>query len=297
MCAQSQSASEYARGGYSQTLQLMSELNPLRLSGAFAMMQAQILKGHIDESVSAEQRLFTLAAVVGYGTDWTWFHVDWERCIEAVNRDLVKAGRKPISRYHASDCSTRHGDFKDWGMEEQKDLTSKLLGVFAKHPTKTIAYTMDLDAFVEVFPEAAGDPKKAAYSVLTKLLVFKIGDYLYSLNPRSRITLIHDRCAYNGTILESFDKIKDDASFQFRSCLTTIAPMSWEDCRLLQCADLIAYENMKAIERQGTVRSQRFTLKSLLALESFGGLGHFMDRDSIDKISEVMKTQKQNLLW
>jgi hypothetical protein len=262
MCAQSQSAPENAIGVCPQALELMSELNPLKLSGVFVMMKAHILKGHIDESVNADQRLFTLAAVVSYGTDWTWFHVDWERCIEAVNRDLVKTGREPISRYHASDCSSRQGEFKDWGIEEQKDLTSKLLGVFASHPTRTIAYTIDLDAFKEVFPDAGRDCIKAAYSVLTKLLVFRIGEYLYNLNPQARITLIHDRCPYNGTVLESFDKIKDDASFQFRHCLTTIAPMSWEDCRLLQCADLIAYENMKEIERQGTIRSRRFTSKA-----------------------------------
>ena len=272
---------------------VLNDLNPLGLEhGTFV-----IIKGHVDESISADQRLFTFSAVIAEGIDWMWFDVDWQNCIEQVNRKLKKEGRKQISRYHASDCSSREGEFAGWTTDEQISLTQQLLNVFRNHYTKTIAYTVDLREFIEVFPEGQSDPLRTAYTVLTKFLMFEIGEWLHKLNPKAKITLIHDRCQYNGTILQSFDKLKDDPSFKHRSCFTTLAPMSWEDCRLLQSADLLAFENMKEVERQGTNRPRRKTLELLLDLDTFGGRARYLDRETIGEIHKIMKVQRENLLW
>src|ERR1035438_2626994 len=87
------------------------------------------LTGYIDESLNKAGRLFTMSAIIAERMDWMWFEVDWENCIEGINRQLKKDGRTPISGYHASDFSNGKGEFTGWGKEELIDLAKQLLNV------------------------------------------------------------------------------------------------------------------------------------------------------------------------
>jgi|ERR1035438_2008430 hypothetical protein len=155
------------------------------------------LTGYIDESLNKAGRLFTMSAIIAERMDWMWFEVDWENCIEGINRQLKKDGRTPISRYHASDFSNGKGEFTGWGKEELIDLAKQLLNVLKVHNTKTVSYTIDLVALAEAFPQWKCDPLRGGYDFLTAFLVREIGEWLGKRNnPDARVKLIHDRCQY-----------------------------------------------------------------------------------------------------
>jgi len=254
------------------------------------------LTGYIDESINKDKRLFTLSAIIAERMDWMWFEVDWENCIEKINRQLKKDGRTPISRYHASDFSNGKGEFTDWAKEELIDLAKQLLNVLKVHNTETVSYTIDLVTLAEVFPQWKSDPLRGGYDFLTAFLVREIGEWLGKYNnPKARVKLIHDRCQYNQAIQDSFQGLICNPSFRGRFYLETIEPSSWQKCKLLQAADLVAYECMKDAETKITSRNRRISLKLLLDMESFGMTAKYIGSDEVYGIAKAWEAHVKSL--
>ena len=251
------------------------------------------LRGHIDESYS--KRVFTLSCLVGIGSDWVQFSRAWKRAIERCNKRLRAKGRKPIARYHAADCSNRKNEFSDWTLEEQIELTAELIDVFKRHehPVDVTAYSVNLLDFARVFPEIkpGKNTLRSLYSLLTKFLLIEMGDR-YCKQSAVRMALIHDRCPYDAVILSAFNSTIKDPTFRSAKRFTTLVSMSWESCVPLQGADLVAYENMKEVERRIDGRRRRKSLELLLDLGSFGGRGRTIKPEGLLVIKQVYDALK-----
>lgn len=246
-----------------------------------------VLTGYIDDS--GNQDLFTLSCLHGDVGHWFWFEQDWIKLLETVNEKLRKQGRPEISRYHAADCSSCKGEFSDWTLEEQIDLTQRIVEIFRKHAFHIVSYTVNLRELVEIIPEIKPNPRGFAYVVLLQLLMLEIGDFTLKSHPGTIISLIHDRSDYDAALLDAFNQMLEDPYFQYRDRFTTIAPMSWERCVPLQAADLFAYENFKEGERQGTERKMRKSFKLLLALQgAIGGRGRGFDKNSLGELKKMV---------
>ena len=255
------------------------------------------LTGYIDESINKDKRLFTMSAIIAERMDWMWFEVDWENCIKKINRQLKKDGRTPISRYHASDFSNGKGEFTGWAKEELIDLAKQLLNVLKAHNTKTISYTIDLVALAEAFPQWKSDYLRGGYDFLTAFLVREIAEWLGKCgNPNVRIKLIHDRCQYHQVIQESFQGLMSHPKFTHRIYFETVEPSSWQECKLLQAADLVAYESMKDAETKIDPRNRRKSLQLLLDMESFGMTAKYIGSDEVYRIAEELELNQKNLL-
>jgi hypothetical protein len=254
------------------------------------------LTGYIDESINKDMRLFTMSAIIAERMDWMWFEVDWENCIERINRLLKKDGRTPISRYHASECSNTVGDFNDWSQEEQRSLTKQLLDIFRAHNTRTISYTIDFIALAETFPQWKNDPLQGGYYFLTAFLVREIAEWLGKRdNPNDRIKLIHDRCQYNQTIQNSFQELLSNQLFKQRFNFETIKSSSWQECRLLQAADFITYAGMKEAGRKINSGNRSLPLKLLLDMESFGMTAKYIGSDEVNGIAKAWEAHVESL--
>ena len=254
------------------------------------------LTGYIDESISRDRRLFTVSAIIAERMDWMWFEVDWENCIDRVSRQLKIEGRTPISRYHASDFSNGKGEFEGWAKEELTDLAKQLMNVLKMHNTKTISYTIDLVALAEAFPQWNRDHLIGGYDFLTAFLVREIGEWLGKRNnPDARVKLIHDRCQNNQIIQESFRCLMSHPKFTHRLYFETIEPSSWQECKLLQAADLVAYESMKDAERKITPRNRRISLELLLEMASFGMTAKYIGSDEVDGIAKALESHMEGL--
>jgi hypothetical protein len=246
-----------------------------------------MLRGYIDESIDKRQNIFTLACLMSTGKEWMELERAWKIYLAGWNKRLKKLGRPPLTRYHASDCRNLKREFVGWSTDEQRELTRGLLDILKRSArTNTIAYDTNLADVCEVFAEANKDRLQAAYSILTKLLISSIGHDQGALDPTGKITLFHDHCDYDNTILQSFKQMTEDPAFAHRQYFTSISSLSWEDCIALQPADLVAYEVFKETERRLT-KPERGTSKALLAmldLPAFGIRSRTLDRKTLFEI-------------
>jgi hypothetical protein len=264
--------------------EVWAPLKPCGDGGSFLVLAA-----YVDESGNGE--FFTLSCVVAKYSEWVWFELDWQRCLEQKNAQLETEHRQTISRYHAADSSSRVNQFYNWTTEEQIAFTKSLIGVFDAHVTECIAYTLNLKELVEEIPTVADDPKQFAYVLLLKYLMIEIGKNILAQERDELVSIIHDRAeGYNQILLEAFDAMLNDPTFLYRKRFSSITPMSWEHCIPLQAADLLAYENFKEVERQPDIRKRRKSFEAIINLEeTFRGKCVYIDRKGIRDIKAILE--------
>jgi hypothetical protein len=259
-----------------------------------------IFKGYIDESYGPERNIFTLSCILATGKDWDDFERRWTRTIAAKNRELVKAGRPTITRYHASDCSGRRNEFKKWGLDERDEFVKNLFKGFGFIPTFTVVFDVQMKELCEIFPEYAEHPLEASYHWLTRFLMLTIASDFQRHNPQNRpikFTLFHDRTggngAYDPTILRAFNSLINDETFSGRGMFSTIAPLSWQDCVLLQLADLLAFENFKQAQARLDKRDSRKSFKALFDFQNFGIHSKTVNRRSLEALGELVSAARR----
>lgn len=238
-----------------------------------------VFRGYIDESYNAQdQNLFALSCLTTTGKEWLEIERAWKLHLSAINKKLRKEGRPIITRYHASDCSGRRGEFEGWTLDERDAFVRGLFGILKRSGTgfHAVAYVIELDDLCDVFPEFAKDRLEAAYAILPKFVMNTLGDdYRTMAQGRpAKITLFHDRTGgdgkYDPMILRSFNSQMSDPNFHFKEFFNTITAWGWEDCIALQPADLVAFECFKEAEAKLEARKSRRSFKALLDMEAFG---------------------------
>ena len=256
-----------------------------------------MFRGYIDES-HHNYKLFALSCLIAKGKDWFGMERMWKEHLAAKNKQLKKAGRKLISRYHATDCNGRRNDFEGWEEDERNEFVFGLFNIFKRVPVHAVGYDIDLDRLCRVFPEWSKDRLEAAYQVLVPFIMHTIGEDFRNLGGGvpAKVTLFHDRTASDGkydlVILSAFNREKTDIDFPYASYFTTIAPLGWEDCIALQSADLVAFEVFKDAEVRAKRKDQRKSLKALIDLEAFGIHTKSVKADDLWKMRKLMEREK-----
>ena len=250
-----------------------------------------ILRGYIDESYNKDRTVFVLSCLLSTGSEWAHIVNKWKRCLRHKNKELVTAGRKPISRYHASESNARDNEFEGWNKDELREFSIKLISILGGRGTDTAAYCVNLNELRNIFMEKAKeDVLVPAYDLLTQYVVTELGSrYERVLDQNVKITLFHDWAGkYNAVISNAFSRLIDQPDFRFKSLFTTIAPLHWEDCIALQPADLVAFEMMKA-EQQRLVgrKALRPSLQSLIDLGNFGVQKYTLTKTTLLALKKV----------
>lgn len=250
-------------------------------------------RGYIDESYDPEyENVFTLSCLLSTGRIWLDLSRAWRLMLDSWNRRLKKHRRPKISRYHAADCSNLKKEFKDWSIDEQKELFADILKIFKRHQVDTVALSVNLQDMDAYFPEARKhaqpDFRTFLYGMTTRFLIGRIADRFCTRYPNPRIALVHDRNAYDAVMLDGFNQQMADPAFEHKHCFTAFAPTGWEHCIPLQPADLVAYENFKDALRKINPRERRISLKMLIDLDAFSGRAQSMDKPAILRLREEM---------
>lgn len=258
-----------------------------------------LFKGYIDESYDKDQKIFSLSCLIAQGKAFSEMERMWKLHLAAKNKQLAKEGRRLISRYHATDCNSRHGDFEGWSEDERNAFVLGLFGIFKRTPVHTVGYDVDLDNLCDVFPEFADKRLELAYAVLLDFLMYTIADDFAKLNQGHRevkITLYHDRTAngkYDPTILRQFNSTLNSKNFPYGHYFTSISSMSWENCLLLQPADLVAFEIFREAEQKTKGRTSRKSFDALINMESFGiHTKSFVDKETMFKLREMAERNR-----
>ena len=261
-----------------------------------------ILRGYIDDSKDA--KTFNMTVVIADGGTWFYWEQDWLKIIKAKNESLIAEGRRPISRYHASDCQFKYNEFRGWSDPERDDFFKQLVTASEKYKMHVLGYSFDLKDVAEQIPESKLNPEGFCYVIGLCYLMLEIGDFTLSEQNHKDavISLIHDRCNYNGVLADMFSGMLEDIGFKYRSRFATLAPMGWEHCAPLQMADLMAYENRKESQRL-TYRkgdSRRRSLDRILQYGQIGGRLRGFDRATLkelrDRINEMPEESRNRVL-
>jgi hypothetical protein len=251
-----------------------------------------MLRGYIDESYN--KRIFTLSCIVGTSHDWLWIESAWKKIIREKNKELRRAGRQQISRFHAADLSSCRGEFSGWSVDEQIGFAKSVLGVFHRFETVMIAYSIPIDDYKAVFPEDIANPMPNMYGLLLKFILTETVHQLidgieeHTLKP-IHIALFHDRSDCDSEIHGAFNQMMTDTTFSHKHFFSSITPMGWENCIPLQAADLIAYEAFKDAERKLTGRARRKSLTSILESDTFGGRSASFNLKALTKLRKEME--------
>ena len=256
-----------------------------------------LFHGYMDESYDRHQKLFAFSCLIASRKDWAEMERAWKLHLAAKNKQLKKAGRQLLSRYHATDCSSMHGEYEGWDATEQIEFVKGLFGIFKRSAVHAVGYDVNLDDLCEVFPEWAGDRLEVAYSLLTKFVMETIGEDFTKMGKSlpATVKLFHDRTAngkYDATILHSFDHRLADEGFDYARYFTTITPLTCKDAVALQPADLVAFEVFKEAERKAKERQQRKSFKALLDMYSFGIHTRSFTRRVLTKLRERIYKDK-----
>jgi hypothetical protein len=254
-----------------------------------------ILIGYIDESYN--HHFFTLSCLLARPQDWMWMQSAWRKVLRDKNKELKRAGRPLISRFHAADCSSRKGEFDGWDVDEQIAFVKHLLSIFINHMSSMVAWTIPIDDFKTVFHEHQKDPLPQMYGVLTK---FVMGQTVHEIESqgykgaieRVKISFVHDRNSYDSHIHGAFDQLKHDPNFRGRESFTTVTSVGWESCIPLQAADLIAYEAFKDAAGRVAGRSRRRSFASILDSRSFGGRSKSFTLEALQDLRKSMESSK-----
>lgn len=248
-----------------------------------------LAKGYFDESFGPERNVFALSCVISTGKNWGEIERKWKLHLAAKNRELERAGRPLISRYHASDCSGRHGEFEGWTHDERDRFVLGLFQIFKQVSTFTVVYDAQMDDICKVFPETK-DRLEAAYYWLTLFTIIQIGN---DIGKGNKLTLFHERTGgrgkYDATMLRAFNQLKNDKTFSYRDNFTTIAPLGWEDSIALQPADLVAFECYKQAEARLVARKSRKFFTALLNLGAFGIHSKTLNQESLVRLKELVE--------
>src|SRR5580693_860938 len=92
-----------------------------------------------DASDQRKERVIAVAAIAGYEDWWQQVEVDW----------TARCGGIP---FHATDCESDSGDYKDIPHEQNKGMYRDLVGILATSRLGGIGLAYDLVASKKVFP-------------------------------------------------------------------------------------------------------------------------------------------------
>jgi len=260
-----------------------------------------LFKGYFDESYDGSAvNLFTLSCLVATGKDWFEIERAWKLQLAAKNKQLKKEGRAPISRYHASECSGRRGDFEGWSHDERDTFVCELFGVIKRsRGVHAVAYDMQLDDVCDVFPEWSKDRLETAYAVLPKFVMWTLGEDFQQMarGVSARINLFHDQTGgegrYDPTISRAFDGQMADPNFPYKQYFHTISPKRWESCVPLQLADLVAFEWYKEADARLEARKTRKSFQALLDMEAFGIHSKSFTKEILQELREHMQSNEK----
>ena len=148
---------------------------------------------------------------------------------------------------------------------------------------------MPLQLLVQEFPETKPNPIGFAYITLLTHMMEQIGDTTLSIYKQDVISLHHDRCDYDAALQEQFaGLVAEDSTFKYRNRFTSLTPESWQDCLLLQPADLIAYENFKESMRAHTNRDRRGSLAAIVDLDAVSGRSRGFTQQGIREMKSIV---------
>jgi hypothetical protein len=218
-----------------------------------------LLRFYADESYSPNS--FNFGGWLGADSEFSRLESQWVKRLEFERRTHGK-----FERFHATNCNAKTEDYAGWTDAKKIEHTKALLRVVTRRKLAAVCAGLDRKALLRVYPEEVGnDPLEPAYNLTVKQLMMMISRYVKK-GSGYRVAIIHDWAGerYNTIIQQAFAKMRDDTRWPQRDLFISCTPMKWQDCILLQPADMIAFDTRKLLD--SVIRSSAQMRRSLQAI-------------------------------
>jgi hypothetical protein len=219
-----------------------------------------LLRFYADESYS--DTAFNFGGWLGLESEFSRLESQWLKRIDFERR---KHGK--FERFHATYCNAKTGDYQGWSDDDKIEHTKALLRIVTRRKVAAVCAGLDRAALLRAYPEeVASDPLESAYNLTVKQLMMMIARYVKK-DSGYRVAIVHDWAGarYNAVIQEAFSRMREDARWRDRDLFISCTPLQWQDCVLLQVADMIAFDTRKLLD-QTIIRSSPQMRRSLEAL-------------------------------
>jgi hypothetical protein len=206
-----------------------------------------------DDGADANKERVIAVAVIA-GTEEWWQNVE--------DQWVVRCGGIP---FHATDCESNQGDYRNISYEENKAMYRDLTGILAASMVGGIGVAIDLTAQKKIIPGAL----PLAYYRAFLECVERAANVAQNLGKIAELTFdISTENEYNAGLFYSWAR---NGEARFRQWLAPkISFVPWRESPRVQAADLLAFEAWKALDHTiGPIKRTRRSWELLRATERF----------------------------
>jgi hypothetical protein len=212
-----------------------------------------VLHVYGDDGADAHKERVRAVAVIA-GTEEWWQNVE--------DRWVVRCGGIP---FHATDCESNRGDYRNIPHDENKATYRDLTGILVASMVGGIGIAIDLTAQKKIIPGAL----PLAYYRAFLECIERAANVAQNLGEIAELTFdIAAEDEYNAGLLYSWAR---DGDARFRKWLAPkISFVPWRESPRVQAADLLAFEAWKALDHTvGPIKRKRKSWELLRSTERF----------------------------
>jgi hypothetical protein len=249
-----------------------------------------LIQAYIDESIG-KNRTFALGCAIAKDSTWARINHDWKRCLQRKNSQLTRQSRPRFSRYHATYCESRLGEFEGWDVPEKNAFVAELISIVNRHHVHIVGFTLYLEDLAEFYPQFEKEIEKAAYGALATLLFPEIVEQASQISRQPAIKLVYEHGDVTQNMQYAYDSMK--LNKPFAELFVSVEKDNWKAIPL-QIADLIAFETMKDRDNQkgAVIRDRRRSLDAILGGKLTGAKGFHFGRDGLQRLVSERKVLK-----
>lgn len=240
-----------------------------------------------DSSDGKKERVSAIGVVFAGKETWEELESKWT----ARNKGIP---------FHAKDCESDQGDYKNLPHTENKKLYFDLTTTLVDTPDMGgIGVSIDLVAQRKVFPNSLD---LAYYKAFTEILR-RLKNLAATFGEVAKLTFdIGPENEYNAALI--YANFREENPDMFAHFAPEISFVPARECPRLQVGDLMAYESMKALDHTvGPVKRKRASWEALRATGRFETWGYseewFLDlKNHLPALEELVKfNQKDYENW
>jgi hypothetical protein len=186
-----------------------------------------------DSSDEKRQRVCAVAVVLGTEERWQQLESQW----------IARTRGVP---FHARDCESDQGDYRNITHQQNKDLYKDLTMMLASSGLGGCTIAIDLMAQRDIFPDS---PDISYYKAFVEILELVKTDVCVRLGHKAKFKFdISTENEYNAGLI--YKSTRDDSPEMLELFASKISFGAAKECPRLQAADLLAYEGMKILDNK-----------------------------------------------
>ena len=222
----------------------------------FQWFEGVVHTAYGDESADeTKQRVFALAGLFGNASDWRTFRKQWK-------------ARTGGTIFHAAECDSDQGDFKDIDHATNKKLYADLSHIIADSRLIGNAVSINLPDYKELLAPCLDDNP---YYLCFQHVVINLARRSSVCLPRDRIKFVFDRnveIEYNASAL--YDRTVNSrwSTAEFRKLMEDEISFATRQNIGIQAVDLVAREAMKLLDNRSGPRNRPTRLSTQVLLAS-----------------------------